>query len=266
MPELMILIKGMVAATRSVFFTMCLWMVVIYVFAIAMRQLTDGSSAGELYFPNIPRSMYTLLVHGTLLDELAPVCEEILEFSVPVLFVLFLFIAIAALMVMNMLIGVLCEVVSKVAETEKEEMQVIYLKSKIERIVRSLDSNSDMNISSTEFMQILENPDALAILAEVGVDPVGLVDFKDNFFPIDEETGQEKEMDFCTFMEAILDMRGSNQATRKDIMQVVRHVEKGFDELQNKLSPPTRRRSAEGKKFEMGKSKTSLSLRSNYFR
>jgi hypothetical protein len=244
MPELMILIKGMVAATRSVFFTMCLLLIVNYVFAIAMRQLTEGTEAGEQYFNSIPRSMYTLLIHGTFLDDLAAVSDLILESSVLILFVFLMFICVAALMVMNMLIGVLCEVVSKVAETEKEEMTVTYMKHKIERIVKALDSNSDMTISRTEFLQILDNGEALALLDEVGVDPIGLIELQDSLFPYNAETGKETQMEFATFMEAVLNMRGSNQATRKDIMQVIHWMQKSFDDIQNKLLPLATRRIA----------------------
>merc|ERR1719499_2105203 len=61
MPELMILIKGMVAASRSVFFTMCLLVLVLYIFAIIMRQLSDGTKAGYFYYNSILGSMYSLL-------------------------------------------------------------------------------------------------------------------------------------------------------------------------------------------------------------
>merc|ERR1719217_714752 len=51
MPELMIMIKGMKAATRSVCFTLVLLTIVMYVFAIAFTQLSDGTDAGLTYFP-----------------------------------------------------------------------------------------------------------------------------------------------------------------------------------------------------------------------
>merc|ERR550532_2916939 len=68
MPELLILIKGMVSAMRSVFFTLLLLGILIYVFAIAFRQLTADTDAGKIYFYNIPKSMHTLLIDGTIMD------------------------------------------------------------------------------------------------------------------------------------------------------------------------------------------------------
>jgi voltage-gated sodium channel len=125
MPELMILIKGMVAASRSVFFTMCLLVIGLYLFAIAMRQLTQGTDVGELFFYSVPASMYKLTIEGVFLDNLGYTVDTIAESS-PFYAVIFLiFVVFAALMVMNMLIGVLCEVVSAVASTEREEMNML---------------------------------------------------------------------------------------------------------------------------------------------
>merc|ERR1719262_2019509 len=52
MPELLILIKGMVAALRSVFFTLGLLFVMLYIFGIAFVQICDDSPC-ELIFPDV---------------------------------------------------------------------------------------------------------------------------------------------------------------------------------------------------------------------
>merc|ERR1719422_935950 len=57
MPELLILVKGMVAATRSVFFTLCLLGILLYIFGIAFRQLLEGSPTGDIYFQSVSGSM-----------------------------------------------------------------------------------------------------------------------------------------------------------------------------------------------------------------
>merc|ERR1719464_2420800 len=77
MPELLILIKGMVSATRSVFFTLCLLAILLYIFAIAFTQLLDETPAGLRYFPKVFTSMHTLLLEGTLLDSPGNVVREL---------------------------------------------------------------------------------------------------------------------------------------------------------------------------------------------
>merc|ERR1719456_2139463 len=68
-PELLTLIKGMVAATRSVSSTLVLLIGLMYIFGIVFAQ---NFKTSPLYdqFGNIPRSMLTLFVNGTLLDNL----------------------------------------------------------------------------------------------------------------------------------------------------------------------------------------------------
>merc|ERR1719203_1326657 len=77
MPELLILVKGIVAATRSVFFTLCLLIILLYVFGIAFRQLADGSQVGKEQFDTVLASMYTLLIDGTFMDSMGPLIRRL---------------------------------------------------------------------------------------------------------------------------------------------------------------------------------------------
>merc|ERR1719162_1509092 len=71
MPELLVLIKGMVVAMRSVFFTLCLLAGILYIFGIAFVQLMKGTPAGDEFFPSVPAAMNSLLLQGILPDEAA---------------------------------------------------------------------------------------------------------------------------------------------------------------------------------------------------
>ncbi|CAK0826162.1 unnamed protein product [Prorocentrum cordatum] len=186
MPELMILIKGVVASSRSVFCTMGLLAILLYVFAIAMRQLTDGTDVGELHFYSVPSSMYRLLIEGVFLDNLSSTVK-VMSDSSPVFTIVFLvFVCIAALMVMNMLIGVLCEVVSDVAKREKEDMGVHALKMKLAAVMARLDRDGTGTLSEDEFVQIMGDATIVQLLDEVGVDPIGLIDMASTIFLRDD--------------------------------------------------------------------------------
>jgi len=248
MPELLILIKGMGASMKSVFYTMLLLCTFMYVFAIAFTQLTAGTEMGEMYFSGIPKSMITLLLAGTFLDNLGPVLFDIagddsselqgghLIFGIAFL----LFICLAALMVMNMLIGVLCEVVQSVADIEKEMLAVTFTHERIRRVVNELDKDNDGNISKAEFMEIMASKEAIQTLAEVDVDPVGLVDFADEIFNDDSDeadgTGEGepkmRELQFEEFMDAVLNLRSSNQATVMHIIDFTKVMRKEFKRME----------------------------------
>merc|ERR1719355_113248 len=88
------------------------------------------------------------------------------------------YILLAGLTVMNMLVGVLCEVVSVVSSVEKESLLVNYVKGTLLNMLQTsgLDADGDNLIAKNEFEQLLENPVAARALSEVGVDVIGLVD------------------------------------------------------------------------------------------
>merc|ERR1719181_2701612 len=61
---------------------------------------------------------------------------------------------------------------------------------------------------------LLETPSAARSLKEVGVDVVGLVDLQDYFFKDDEE------FNFAAFVEIVLSLRGGNNATVRDVIDL----------------------------------------------
>merc|ERR1719191_2595701 len=87
----------------------------------------------------------------------------------------------------------------------------------MKQVVQSLDNDNNGLLSYKEFTEIMGLPDALAALDDVGVSPVGIVDFAELFF---FEDGKPIELQFDDFMEVILDLRESNTATIKDMLNL----------------------------------------------
>ena len=75
------------------------------------------------------------------LDDLSASTNDLCNQSWPLLIVALIFICLAALTVMNILIGVLCEVFSAVATTEKEEILARTVLEKMLKIADALDTN-----------------------------------------------------------------------------------------------------------------------------
>eukprot|EP00928_Gymnodinium_smaydae_P037585 TRINITY_DN26064_c0_g1_i4.p1 TRINITY_DN26064_c0_g1~~TRINITY_DN26064_c0_g1_i4.p1 ORF type:complete len:672 (-),score=156.50 TRINITY_DN26064_c0_g1_i4:256-2271(-) len=222
MPELVFMLKGMLKATRSVGFTLLMLFCFLYVAGITVRQLAEGTeSISQTYFPTVPASMYVLSIHCALLDEFSGVMNDVIEESYVVATVLGVVVLLAAVTMMNMLVGVLCEVMSTVAGQEKEKMAQAYVRSKVKQILQEtdVDQNRDGYISIQEFQNILLHPDAISALKEVDVDPIALVDFADFIFQSDKE-GQkfDNKLDFESFMDLVMALRGNNTATVKDVV------------------------------------------------
>jgi len=230
MPELMILVKGIMVAARSVFFTLCLLVIFIYVFAIAFKQLATGTKIGETYFSSVGKSMSTLLLRGTLPD-MAELVEGVGQEHAGFAVLIMVFILLVSLTVMNMLVGVLVEVVSVVSAVEKEQLQVTFVKNKLLSMLENngIDGDDNQHISRHEFEQILVKPEAAKIIQDVGVDVVGLVDFVDFIFKDDTE------LSFPRFMELMLELRGTNTATVKDVVDMRKWVAEEFKHLTEML-------------------------------
>eukprot|EP00928_Gymnodinium_smaydae_P015593 TRINITY_DN15777_c0_g2_i1.p1 TRINITY_DN15777_c0_g2~~TRINITY_DN15777_c0_g2_i1.p1 ORF type:complete len:793 (-),score=115.20 TRINITY_DN15777_c0_g2_i1:246-2624(-) len=238
MPELMIMMKGIYAAGPSVFFTLVLLGIVMYVFAIMFTQLTSDSEVGNIYFPSITGSMFTLMARGTFLDDLTTISRELLSLpggGLTIFLVFIMFIMLAALFVLNMLIGVLCEVVSAVALTEKEEMNKAFFNSKMKAIIEEIDQDGDNTISKTEFAQIMESSDAINALIEVGVDPFGLADCASYLFE-DMDDNNDHSVSLGDFVDMVMSLRGSNTATVKDIIELRKIMQERFGIIEDRLA------------------------------
>merc|ERR1719272_1164136 len=85
-----------------------------------------------------------------------------------------------------------------------------------------LDSNGNGMLSIEEFEQLLVLPEAAQFMQGVGVDVVGLVEFSEFIF-------KERELAFPEFVELILQLRGSNNATVKDIVDMRKQVMQELD-------------------------------------
>mmetsp|Transcript_118855 Transcript_118855/g.296450 ORF Transcript_118855/g.296450 Transcript_118855/m.296450 type:complete len:621 (-) Transcript_118855:315-2177(-) len=239
-PELLIMIKGMRAACRSVLFTLVLLGIILYVFGIAFTQMAGEDLKDK--FGTVPLSMHTLLLDGTLLDSAGEVVRNLEAVSTGLVVLFYFFILLAALTVMNMLIGVLCEVVSAVAATEKETIHVAFMKGQLEKVWEQVAGSEDKHrgeISKEEFSMILQSVDACRALEEAGVDPIGLVDNIDFIFAgeVEDDDGnlKDKTLSFGDFVSLLLTMRGSNNATVKDMVDLRKFFKSSMHKLREDL-------------------------------
>merc|ERR1719364_181627 len=102
--------------------------------------------------------MKSLLLDGVLPDQ-AQIINDVGE-EHPVFFCLILlYILLSSMTVMNMLVGVLCEVVSVVSSVEKESLLVNYVKGTLLDMLEStgLDADGDQILTKYEFEALLNN-------------------------------------------------------------------------------------------------------------
>lgn len=226
LPELVIMVKGIFSAVSTVSYTLGLLILITYVFGIALRQLSSEENDGgirETYFKSVPDAMYSLLVYGTFLDNLAEFMDNQRAESTPCLILCVIYVILASMTVLNMLIGILCQVISSVAAEEREAMMVDKVHEKFGEIVKTLDKNNSGTLSWQEFQVILSSPLALKALESVDVDPEGLIDAAEDYF---FEDGLEREINFKAFMDMVLELRGGQSAMVKDVITLGKRFSK----------------------------------------
>lgn len=213
-PELMVLVKGVAVACKPTFYVLCLLLCGSYAFAIVLTQLSANTQFHEFYFSTVPMSMYHLLMTGTSMDTLAEWDRLILAESPLCLFLALGFVAFANVLILNVLTGVMTEVMGQVAANEREERVTQMVLETVQDCMKRLDRDKDAKISYQEFCQILEFPHTLKSLQGLGVNPIDLITLAEEVFL---EDGLPIELDFDAFMEFIVDLRTCNGATLKDI-------------------------------------------------
>lgn len=218
-PELMILAKGMFIAMRSVVAVLCLLALVIYVFGIIFVELFSGEAGAAVAgkFDNVPQSMNFLLlqvISGFNEDVLRALLDE----GWPYYVLFLLFYIFASLTIMNMLIGILCDVVATVAESEKEDALVSEMENTITGLAISLDERQRHSISKEEFDKIIQYPEMTLALNDLGIDVVGLMDFA--FFIFQECD----ELSYSDFQHMAFQFRRAKTATVKDVMDIRKQV------------------------------------------
>merc|ERR1719281_1452997 len=85
-------------------------------------------------------------------------------------FVFLSFIMLSALTVLNMLIGVLCEVVTAVGQHERDEADIRLVKQGILKELIKFDVDGSGTISQTELEAAMQSRRAQAVLEEMEVD------------------------------------------------------------------------------------------------
>jgi hypothetical protein len=262
-PELMILIKGMVAAGRAVFFTLSLMIMIIYVFAIAFTQMSRDTNLEALHFADMTTSMNVLLL-SSVFPDVVELVNDIGGEHFLLWLMIMAFLTLASLTTMNMLVGVLVEVVSVVASCEKETLEVNYVKNRLRGMMEHKDDHMDNQdtsdssgrktrrmsfvesldlgleeethmgdkgfyITKEGFSQMLGKKAAVEALQNVGVDVVGLVECTDYIFK------DSLRLSFHDFMEVVLQLRGNNTVKVKDLVDLRKFVTSLMDKIEGNI-------------------------------
>jgi len=207
------------------------------------------------------RSMYTLFVGGTLLDDVTGVLRDLQDGHPAMQWVMLVFVLISSFTVLNMLIGVLCEVVSATAANEEEKALVSEVRTRLLKVYGEIDTSGDGTLSKEEFMEMGNNQEVVESLELMGVETKHLFALSDSLFERDEDdiaaelaklqaespegkrysvsdVQTSKELEFDEFLDLLVRLRPEKDANvldvaeyRKALRKCTRRLDAHLDEL-----------------------------------
>jgi hypothetical protein len=272
-PELGKLVKGMIKAARSVVFILIFLVLVMYVFAIIFTgtfadrekypltpychreeargaNLTEGcvddpAGFGELgqdLFATMGDSIMTLFTRGVLGDNLDETVQAILDQSVVLMWCFFLFFAITFATLLNMLIGVICEVISDSAAEEEEENSRHMIEDTIISAFQDIDANDDGAVCVDEWNKMCDNPNLRLTMTKIGIEEEMMEErlqqmsamlFVDQ--EVDEETGERAGLTLDQLVQRVVDIRPDQDASALDLELLKAQTSKDHMIMKNRL-------------------------------
>jgi len=236
-PELAMMVRSLVAAIRSVSTTFVLAVGIMYIFAIILTQWAKTHEQVEICDPEVPgmpkkcieaafgsiAKSFLTLMQILCFDASFALIRAVLKERIPYGLLLIVFILIAAFTVLNMLIGVVCQIVANTSASERSAA----MKQQVENLFRLLEIESTGFISRKELER---NQHVLDELEKVGVDneilatSLKILDRKNSSERGAAASDPSGHLDLEEFLEVVFKMMHPPQT--QDILLVQTKLEK----------------------------------------
>jgi len=230
MPELETMMSSMLTGIRAVLTAGMIMLAMTYGFAIALRSQSMSTDLGHDLFSSVPLSIYRLLVE-TMLPDNGELLTHIVRESWSCGIIYGSFLLLSTITVLNLVVGILVDVVSRVSSEETEERNIEAMSNALESMLRSADDDYDGLVSKAEFESIVANPEAVSFLYRVGVDVQTLAGEAEVIFG----TQGTSRLPFEEFKEEVLQFRRTQTATLGTIMATRRRLHMTLEQFAGRL-------------------------------
>jgi hypothetical protein len=240
-PELQIIVKGMVSAVRSVICTAILLIGILYVFAIIFTSeyhqgdMSDEDAMGEVrqLFGSMRKSMRHLFIMGTILDDITLCCNYIRssgkQWNMMTFFILF--VLLSSFTMLNMLIGILCEVVCATGEGERQKIANNSVRDAITELFHKMDKDSNGEITREEFLSMKSDKHVMKALQALEVKAKHFEMYADLMFKSQGKDGGEPTCDFEKTINMIMELRPGSTVSALDFASFQNAIKRNNDQL-----------------------------------
>lgn len=217
LPALMLIVKGMIASVRSVGCACILLMLCVYVFSIIFtgvyhaghkiaddEELTDA----EALFGDLGRSMRHLLIMGTILDDLTACTNAIRQSEkTHMLMVFWVCVILSALTLFNMMVGILCEVISATSAAEERKTEDKKLNDLIMGFFTTMDKDGSGAVSVEEFLMMRKDPSIMDSLSKLNIESKHFDFYAELLFQPKNDGDPPPEVTYIDVVDMIMRMR-----------------------------------------------------------
>lgn len=238
-PELMTLVRSIVNALQAVMWIFLFLAFAMYFFAIVFTVIyTDNSyvppagandynPTGPMLFTDLGSSMFTLLTIGVLGDNINYTLQQIKQDKPVMQWIFILWIVVSNITLLNMLIGVLCQVIDDSSKEEEEARMLSELKNCLESAFKEIDESGDGLITEEEWSHIRDSDKVRQKLVQLGLEESQLEErlhqMQESIFGVKDEddpsadSGEKITLNFDEFVDKVLDLRWDTPASALDI-------------------------------------------------
>jgi hypothetical protein len=213
MPESVTILKGLYGASRGVLSAFLMIFCLIYSSGFVMNAFLWDIDEVSKYWARLSDSMLTLLLNGVFLDGLGTIVRQLVDLEewFP-LFILFFFLIITTMLVMNVLVGVLVEAVHQITQAEKDLSARVQIRETLLQKLREIDNGSG-DITKDDLVAVITDPDSLLILHDLEVDIPYFLELQDMLYD-----SPDSAISISQIMNMILDCRGDRPTTMQDLV------------------------------------------------
>jgi len=182
--------------------------------------------------------MRHLFIMGTILDDITLCCNYIRSTSKSwtMMTCFIIFVLISSFTMLNMLIGILCEVVCAVGEGERNKNTEGTVRESITALFKKMDSDSNGEITREEFISMKRDKNVMKALKELEVKAKHFEMYADLMFKPVEEGGELPSADFQKTMDMIMRLRPGTKVSSLDFASFQMTVYKNHDRLRKHIT------------------------------
>lgn len=181
----------------------------------------DVAGTAQGLFGSMGKSMRHLFIMGTILDDITLCCNSIRDqrynmgkgTSMMIAFIIF--VLISSFTMLNMLIGILCEVVCATGEGERNKNSEAHVRDAITDLFHKMDKDNNGEIARDEFLSMKHDKNVMKALKELEVEPKHFEMYADLMFAVDE-SGNTPTFDFEKTIGMIMRLRPGTKVSALD--------------------------------------------------